>query len=176
MIDDVQALGAVLRSRPPHYRDYINLTRGALCPHLDDLDPIYLAMVRYVRIPSTWCEQKRWGDILTSLGADFYMDLARGVDVTVHDVSEKDRETRAMWQGLEWVEYACTRTWYRGDEDRVQWVSRSGMNVRRYWDAAYKSLGDTHLALLRYYGNFIRGRGVNLSSCYGEPTRSVTPA
>lgn len=161
----INAVRALDVSNAYSWRDYVNLTRGALCPHLDELEPVDL---RYVRIPSTWCENKRWEDILVGLGADFYMDVARGLDVQVHDFSEKPRETRAMWQGLEWVEYALIRTWYRGDEDRVQWKSRSGMNVRRFWSACYQSLGEPTLALLRYYGKFTTGAGVHLRSCYYE--------
>jgi len=167
MIDDAAAVEAVrTKIWYPTHRRYVNLTRGALCPHLRNDSWSGSADYRYVRIPSTWCEQKEWDRILTTLGADFLMDLAQGVQVSVHDFSERPRETRAMWQGLEWIRYALIRTWYPSDESRVAWTSRSGMTVASYWNAQYLRLNRNTVGMLEYYGNFTTGDGVNLRSCY----------
>ncbi|MBF6332449.1 hypothetical protein [Nocardia transvalensis] len=84
---------------------FANLTRGLLCPHLVGYE------VRYTRIQSTSCEQKRWHDVIFGAGPDLLMTMALGRLAIVHDQSERPRETRAMWQGLVFVRRACEHLW-----------------------------------------------------------------
>jgi len=126
---------------------FVNLTRGLLCPHIRGGDPT----VRFVRIQSTHCEQKRWGDILTSLGAEFYTAAILG-PVVVHDRSEKPRPTRATWQGLSWIRYAVRRTWW--DDTRTPEYARSGHMLNGYWDECYRALSKRERNAVRYYRRY----------------------
>lgn len=142
---------------------FLNYSRGLLandgkCGIDRDL-PVYA-----LRIPSTWCEQKRWNDILVTLPPDLWLSMAYGQPAVVHDRSEKARATRAVWQGLSWVRYATNAAW---DLPVAAEVSRSGMNVNSYWAEQFHALPKSTRNLLKYWLNFYRGDGssVNLRGC-----------
>ena len=83
-----------------HYR---NLTRGLLCGPIGS---------KVLRIQSTHCEQQLWAQLLWQVPDQLLWDLARGRTVIVHDQSERDRETRAMWQGLQLVRIVTETSWF----------------------------------------------------------------
>lgn len=128
----------------PYSMHYANLSRGVLCPCLPPGHG-------YVRIQSTACEQKRWGQVALSLGPDVLVRLRRGVNVVIHDVSEKPRVTRAMWQGVPWIRYALRRAW---GLPGGKVVSRSGMDVTSYADECWKNLPHTVRKELAYFKKF----------------------
>lgn len=138
-----------------HYR---NLTNGLCCGH-NPLDG------RYVRLQSTWCEQKRWADVLTHLSPDLLIHVAFGEDVVVHDRSEKRRLTRACWQGLSWVRFACRRGW---DLEPAVEVSRGGQDMGAYWAVVWDGLDRPAKAWVRYFRRFATG-DVQLSCCEPVP-------
>ncbi len=84
---------------------YCNLTNGL--EHLDRL-----GSVRMIRIQSTWCEQKRWNDIIFALSDDLLFNLAIGNKCVICDCSAKNRIPRALWQGLEVIEYFLNKYWF----------------------------------------------------------------
>lgn len=143
---------------------FINLSNGVNCPH-------YMsgAYRYFIRIGSTVCEQKHWPDVLLALTPDFLIAAANGNDVVVHDQSERNRETRAMWQGLSWARYAIRRTWWPGEYKRFPEFSRNGQDVTRYWNDAYRALSDSVRAHLKYYRRFVTIPADELSvrSCWG---------
>ncbi|MEU6719761.1 hypothetical protein ABZ897_50615 [Nonomuraea sp. NPDC046802] len=146
---------------------YLNLTRGLLCaPHVPD--------PRYLRLQSTWCEQKRWADVLWTLGPDFYQHLASG-PVTVHDVSERPRTTRACWQGLAWVRFACERLWKAPSSPAIV---RNGHDMTAYFAGELARLDQRVTKFVRYFSSFHHGQPLNIRSCAGEPalTREISPA
>ncbi|GAA1624029.1 hypothetical protein GCM10009733_020840 [Nonomuraea maheshkhaliensis] len=137
---------------------YLNLTRGLLCaPHVPN--------PRYLRLQSTWCEQKRWADVLWTLGPDFYQHLASG-PVTVHDVSERPRTTRACWQGLAWVRFACERLW---DASANPAIVRSGHDMTAYFARELTRLDDRVTKFVRYFGRSYEGRPLSITICPGDP-------
>lgn len=148
-------------------RDYfINLSNGLICNSNGCFPDRPL---KFVRIQSTWCEQKRWAPILDTLGADFLMALAEGRNVVVHDKSEKNRQTRAGWQGLSWIRYACMHAWY--DVHTREW-SRSGVNVSDYWEEQYHKLPRGTRSMLRYFRRYAAPWPFDLRSCLSW---TVTP-
>lgn len=121
---------------------YANLTNGVLCaPHNG----------RFTRIPSTFCEQKMWGRVIYGAGPDVLTTLARGYSVIVHDQSEKRRATRAQWQGLSWLRYACSLAW--GLPEPTEY-SRNGMNVTSYWRGTWLGLPAPDRTWLAYFSRF----------------------
>ena len=75
-------------------KNYINLTNGIKwINHLSKVDG-------FVRIQSTWCEQKLWWRIIQDLGYNFLIDVATGNDVTVFDASAKKKSSRAIFQNI----------------------------------------------------------------------------
>jgi hypothetical protein len=152
--------------------EYANLTNGLLCAPSD---------APLVRLPSTWCEQKAWDKVLTGLGADLYAHLARGEAITVHDQSERERQTRAQWQGLSWVRYACAVAW--GLKPRRE-ISRFGMDVTEYWADVYESLdltkrGRESQRWLEYFRPVAEEAGttrleLSACACYRRPWGGMT--
>ena len=117
----------------------MNLTNGLACT---------VENPRYLRIQSTWCEQKLWADVLWTLGADFYYHLARGEQIIVHDQSERRRETRACWQGLAWVRYCCERAWGLPVSPPIM---RGGHSAEGYFQTQYEALPERIHTYLAYY-------------------------
>jgi hypothetical protein len=142
-------------------RHYINLSNGVRCPHYSMIKYVLKEPIYWMRIQSTQCEQKLWPQILRTLGPQFYMDAASR-PLLIHDQSERNRETRAMWQGLSWVRYALNRAWYGLD---TQSFTRSGLDVTLQWREAYRSLTKSDRAQLNYYRQFT-GTSINLTSCW----------
>ncbi|GGS85030.1 hypothetical protein GCM10010156_49550 [Planobispora rosea] len=135
---------------------YLNLTRGLLCAS-------HVPRPHYLRLQSTWCEQKRWGDILWTLGPDFYQHLATR-PVTVHDVSERPRTTRACWQGLTWVRFACERLWNAPPGPAI---GRSGHGMTDYFSRELAGLDHRVKKHVRYFRRFHTGQPLRISICSG---------
>lgn len=158
---DVQArVDAFPLDSRPRRGHLTNLSRGLLSHCLAEPGDATCT----VRIPSTWCEQKKWNDILVTLPPQMWILMSLSVPLVMHDVSEKPRETRAVWQGLSWIRFAVNCAW---DLPVGKEISRSRMNVNPYWAKVFHELPTSTRNLLRYYLNFYRGDGgsVNLKGC-----------
>jgi hypothetical protein len=137
-------------------QDWINLTNGTLCGI--DVEP-----GRYLRLQSTWCEAKRWDDILWTLPVGLYMSLAAGDEVVVHDQSERARATRAQWQGLSWVRYYLGHTWGLRQAEEI---SRSGMDVGPAWASTAHGLQGSRVEqYVRFFRKYVSTDGIRLSAC-----------
>lgn len=160
------------------YIHFRNLTNGLICP----CPAWQTTNSRVVRIQSTACEQKRWGPIIHEVGADLFYCLAKGDHITVHDRSERQRETRACWQGLSWIRYAAHRAW-RDTPPPSEFSRGWGMLLNPYWEQEFRKLPRTTRNLLAYYKKFDRGWPIDLHSCYipevskeDVPEQMVLPA
>lgn len=147
---------------------YINLTRGTMCPH----NPVNLPHARYVRLQSTWCEQKLWEQVLWTTDADLFFNLAIGNRCVVHDASERDRETRACWQGLAWIRYACERSWGLPASPPVM---RNGHNASAYFGFIYEKMSANTRNYLRYFRQYHQDTPILLESCYAKNPSQVLP-
>ena len=150
------------------YIHFRNLTNGLVCdcPRWD----VY--KTRVVRIQSTACEQKRWDAVLREVGADLFYCIATGDSCIIHDKSEKNRETRACWQGISWIRYATHRAWR--DTEPPPEFSRCGMVVSPYWEQEFRKLPRSTRQMLKYFKKFDRGWFIDLASCYvSKPNTGV---
>ena len=146
--------------------EYANLTRGVLC---------HAAPLHFSRIQSTSCEQKRWADVLYGAGPDLLMHIALGEDVLVHDFSEKERITRALWQGLPWIRFALEHAAGRIPSPAIV---RNGCVVTPYFEAQWKALDRNAKAYARYFGKELgrHSRPVRLSGCVCRVTGEARAA
>ena len=126
--------------------NFVNLSSGL--SWLPELGPD----IRFTRIQSTACEQKRWGPMILEAGYDLLFQLALGRPVCVFDCSRRDREPRALWQGIPWIEYAAHRTW-KLNPGRI--VIRGRHDVTDYFDQVYRDLPDQAIAPLRYIAGVV---------------------
>lgn len=160
---------AFMESAPKFYSyNYCNLTNGVSCPRGPAFDG-------YVRIGSTSCEQKRWGDVIRQAGVDILIRLAWGDSIILHDQSEHARMTRAQWQGLSWIRYACARSWRL---TVLPEYTRGGLiEVTDYWDRCYRRLNQKDRRYLAYFRRFVNDerpdRVVHLWPCDCKRVRAV---
>ncbi|WP_043654432.1 hypothetical protein [Nocardia thailandica] len=136
---------------------FANLTRGLLCPHLHGVD------VHYTRIQSTQCEGKHWPQVLASAGPDLLMAMALGHEIVVHDVSERDRETRAMWQGLTFIRRTCETVW---GLPLTPIPGRGGHAMETYFDTEISWLPRPTRKAIRYYRPHLATRVIRVESCW----------
>ena len=105
----------------------------------------------FVRIPSTWCEQKLFWKILEALPPEFYLTAAQGkVDLIVFDAS-KHTESRALWQGCSFIEYAINRCW---TGKIIKQIDRN-KSADKYFDYLYRNLPKSTKSVLKYYKKFV---------------------
>lgn len=128
-------------------RHFINLTNGIEAIADYGLDP---HKVRFIRIQSTACEQKRWGDIIMQLSDDFLISAALGYHCVVYDYGANKGVPRAIWQGLEWIKYALWRRWY-GQQYRP---TGRAITMEPYFAERYRELSPRVKARLDYFKSY----------------------
>jgi hypothetical protein len=109
-----------------------------------------------MRIQSTVCEQKNWGTLLLQTPDSFYYHLATAAQVELHDRSERDRFTRAQWQGVPALCYMIRRIW-TDERPKPFILSRDGCrleNVGVYWEKMYNLLPKTAVKKVAYFRRF----------------------
>lgn len=152
-----------------HFR---NLSRGLSCP-------CPTPKFHIIRIQSTHCEQKHWDRILHDVGAELLFTIASGQVAIVHDMSEHPHESRACWQGLSWIRYACFRTW-NGNLNMPQVEkSRGGFVLNPYWEEQWLKLPRSTVSWVDYFRKYYTlGGYIFLRSCWnrGGGRRVLSPA
>lgn len=137
--------------------EFVNLTNGIeIIPELTKSSTPY----GFVRIQSTFCEQKMWGNILLDLDYTFLLPLARGLPVTVYDYGAKKEISRAIYQGLEWIRYALNRRWHGINNDKI-YVRKH--NVTTYFSEQYDMIDSKIFKKLDYFKRFLCTNRVLLS-------------
>lgn len=129
---------------------WINLTNG-----LQAIRDYGLSDWRALRLQSTYCEQKRWEDVLTSVPDEMLLRLAMGEECRVYDYGARKPQPRACWQGLEWVRYALTRRW---TGELLQPAGRAASSGP-YFDQQYRQMSDRARHRLDYFANLTGGAG-----------------
>ena len=135
---------------------YLNLTNGIEA--LECLKPANLNASNLVRIQSTACEQKRWDFILQDLDYSFLMSIALGENVTVIDFSAKKENTRAVYQGLEFIKYVLNKYWL----NKEYTPNVKGFNCSEYFKSVYDSLDKRTFKKLEYFKKFLKTNEINL--------------
>ena len=116
-----------------------------------------------MRLQSTWCEQKRWADVLTALPDEFLVRAALGERITVIDYGAHADAPRAIWQGLEWVKYALHRTWF----ERMYTPVGRAQSMQHYFGTQYQELDERVLVRLRYFRRFAAGQ-LQIGALFGR--------
>lgn len=121
---------------------FLNLTNGLLWDkHFDG----------FLRIQSTHCERKMWDRVLLELDSNFLMWLALGKEIKVVDYSANKDVPRALYQGLEWIWFACRKAW----NIPVETVEVRGTYSTKYFEQEYCKLSKSVLKKLKYYRKFL---------------------
>lgn len=133
---------------------YLNLTNGIEFLTNNNLD------YKFIRIQSTHCERHLWNNILLDLDYNFLLDLALGYNVIVFDTSQHKKESRAMYQGLKFIEYVLNRYWLNKEPE----IKVKDMICNNYFREEYKSIDDKVFRKLKYLKKFINTESINLKS------------
>ena len=139
--------------------NYINLTNGIeAIPKLD-------GKYKFIRIQSTWCEQKAFDRLIQDLDYDFLMNLALGHKCIVYDFGARKPIPRAVYQGLEFVKYVLNRRWL--GKEYITNVNRSKNKERRnncndYFIKCYEQLEDRTKKKLDYFLPYINTDVIDL--------------
>jgi len=128
--------------------DFINLSGG-----LKAVDDYNLKNFHVIRIQSTWCEQKRWEDILISLSDDFLFNAALGNTCVIYDYGARKPIPRAVWHGVQWIIFTLNKRWHSVVYHPVGRCS-SSLN---YFEGIYLTLSKRTKARLDYFGKFVSG-------------------
>lgn len=136
-------------------KSYLNLTNGI--EFLEDSSNIDF---KFIRIQSTACEQHMWDKIILDLDYNFLLDLALGYKVIVYDTSSKKKESRAMYQGLKFVEYILNRIWFDKSID----IEVKNINVKKYFEKEYQNLSEAAIKKVKYIKKFLDTDKVYLTS------------
>lgn len=117
---------------------YVNLTNGIeAIPRLQQLGLPY----RFLRLPSTRCEQQQFEQLMNDLDADLLMRLALGQCCLVHDFGSRNKKRgapRAVWYGLEFIRFALRRLWL-GEQGAAY---LRGYSVANVFEGHVKGLSD----------------------------------
>jgi hypothetical protein len=130
---------------------FINLTNGIEYLKGNDIP----ADVSFIRIQSTYCEQKHWNSVFEDLDNNFLMNLALGTNCVVVDYGSRsdNGQSRAMSHGIPMILYVLNRLWL--DKDTKPMIK--GMNVHDYFSQVYDDLMNIRplKAKLSYFKKFI---------------------
>ena len=133
---------------------YINLTNGV------DVIPLLDEDYHFIRIQSTACEQKLWGKILDELDYDLLMNLALGNLCLIYDYSARKETSRALYQGLPWIEFVLNKVWF--DRDTKPMVRNT--DVKAYFETEYSLIKESHtVERLKYFRKFLGTDHIRLS-------------
>lgn len=150
--------------------DFFNLTRGLLCEHHQNHPNPH-----YLRIQSTLLEQTQFSRVLETVGPDLLYHLAVGSRTCVHDVSERPRVTRALWQGMTWISFACERLWGLSYEEATPPIMRNGHNTAAYFDRILQvDVPEQVKKQVRYFEQFWHGERISYDICAGQNHPSTT--
>lgn len=132
--------------------NYLNLTNGL--EYKDKVNDY-----KFVRIQSTLCEAKCWDKLIRDLDYNFLLDLAQGNTIYIYDASSKKNETRALYQGIEFVRYVLIRRWFNAKSADIPAVV-NGHNVNEYFEIEYKKLSKEAKRKLDYVKKFVNTKGI----------------
>jgi len=130
---------------------YLNLTNG-----LEWLEMYPEA--KLVRIQSSVCESTNLDRVLAELDYNFLFDLALGHEITVIDGSQNNQESRAMFQGIQWILYVLNRRWL--DKSYKPMVKKC--NCEKYFAEKYKQISRITKNRLNYVKRFLSTNSINL--------------
>lgn len=133
-------------------KHYLNLTNGI--EYLDTINRDY----KFVRIQSTYCEQRLWNYLLQDLDYNFLMDLALGYKVIVYDTSQHKNKSRALYQGLEFIKYILNRVWFNNEINPIV----KGTNCRKYFNQEYNKLEERTINKIKYFRKFLIADNIDL--------------
>jgi hypothetical protein len=125
--------------------NYLNLTNGLAYANKFE-------NTKFIRIQSTLLEAKKFNKIIYELDYQFLIDLALGYNINVIDASVNKNESRALYQGIPWIEFVLNKYWL--DKEITPFVRNH--NCIEYFKHLYiNNLKKCTLLKLKYTKKFL---------------------
>lgn len=140
---------------------YLNLTNGIEFLSEPDFKEDY----KFVRIQSCSCERHLWNKILLDLDYNFLMDIALGYNVVVCDASPHKLLSRALYQGVEFINYALNRILL--DKEITCYVK--DVNCTNYFRDEFKTIDKKTINKIKYLRKFLNTDTIQIK-CIGINT------
>lgn len=115
----------------------------------------------FIRVQSTWCEQKRWDDLLRDIDANLLMHLALGYECVIVDASAKREVSRALWQGMELLRYCLAAAWGVPYDPPATRGLDNGM--ANYFHEVWMELDTKTKRRLRYFRTYLHTDDIQLT-------------
>ena len=129
---------------------FINLTNGI--EYLKDHPGLDYS---FIRIQSTYCEQKHWNKLIDELDYNFLMSLALGYNCIIVDYGSRSKSkklSRAQWQGLALVKFILSKRWFGKDID----IYFQNRKLSDYFSEVYKTkITKANKKKLDYFKKFL---------------------
>lgn len=125
---------------------YLNLSNG-----IEAIEHWFFSGLNFVRMQSTWMEQKQTDAFISDIDYDFLMHLALGYRIVLYDFTKRGRKkmSRAMWQGVKWLEYVLNRIWFGKETEFEQ-----GMHV--FFQEEFEKLSRKTKKKIKYFRKFLK--------------------
>lgn len=137
--------------------NYLNLTNGL--EYMSEIKKFGFDF-KFVRIQSTYCEQKLFDRLIQDLDYNFLFDIAQGNIIRIYDTSRNKKQSRALYQGVEFIKYVLNRRWL--NKDNKAYVK--GMNVTDYFEVKYNSLSVVTKKKLDYVKKFLNTDKIHIEN------------
>jgi hypothetical protein len=147
--------GSSMDSRPQHF---INLFGGL--EWLQFHEPVR-NNIHFVRIQSTACEQKRWDFIIRDLDHTLLVYLSQGYPCTIYDMSRKNLESRALYQGLTFIRFVIEYYWFGCKPPRL---NVRGQDSTEYFYSQLHALSPEAVNKLKTYQKILTTKEIFLTS------------
>lgn len=125
---------------------FINISNGI--DYLVTEPAILQDEISFIRIPSTWCEQKLWDQVIQNLDTTLLLNLALGNWCVIYDKSAHHKVSRACSQGVEFIRYALNKCWFNRE-------GKVDPGQHNYFREEYKKLSKCSIRKLKYFRKFI---------------------
>lgn len=120
---------------------FLNLTNGLLYDGPFD---------GFIRIQSCHCERGCWEKVMLGIDQNFLMWIALGKEVTVVDYSANKQVPRALYQGLEWIWFCCSKAWGIPPNAIV-----NGYNSTPFFEEEWRKIGKKQKDRYKYFRKFL---------------------
>lgn len=135
-------------------KNFLNLTNG-----IEWISKLKDKSYSFIRIQSTWCEQKRWNEIIQDIDNNFLMSLAIGEAIIIYDCSSQKKVSRALFQGVEWIKFVCWVYWFNYIPNAIV----KGFNVTDYFTEQLNLLSIPSKNKIKYFRKFVLVNNFNIS-------------
>lgn len=140
---------------PNTHEIFLNLTAGLEYEYF-----LSLKNCQFERWQSTYLEQKLHEKFLKEISNNFLMKLAIGRKCLILDCTsrkKKNNTSRALWQGIPWIEYCLNRIWFNKE-------ITCSYGMHKTFQEKFISLSKCTRNRFKYYRKFLLTSSINI--CY----------